>query len=451
MKRVDWIDAGRLPLGELCVLAGIGGLGKSAYVCAVAARITRGESGASLDGSPRSVVFCSAEDSWEHTLPRLLAVGADLGRVFHMAIGDEPDAIAIPDDLRELEGLIEEQGDVALVVFDPLVAFLSDKTDTHRDHDTRRALGPLASMAQRTKVCVLGVMHLNKKDGADPYQRLSASVAFYNAVRSVLFFGVPPTTDEESGTRVLVVQKMNLVRRPPTLWYQIQSATASADGVEVDTMMVVSIPSQGSVSAPQLIGGAEGAHGTRLGQAMKIAEELIEEDGFIEAATLKAALEKAEISLSTGRDATRRLGLQRTKVGFSPARWYVHRPDVSLPEAPGRDEAAPSAAAGLQNPRNTRGVSKKPNDRFFETLGQGLPSFGEDTDLLSGPSARSESKEQPRLSHGTEDISSSNGSIVDDPPTCEECGGLVAGRASTSGLCRACEDKMVLGREIRPS
>jgi hypothetical protein len=158
MRAITWIDEGRLPLGEVPVLAGFGGLGKSGYVCALAGRISRGRTECSLAGSPRSIVFCTAENSWEHTLKRrLVAADADLDRAYFVAIGDDPDAISIPEDLPDLEELLVDQGDVALVVFDPLVAFLSAKTDAHGDHDTRRALGPSPVVAQRTEISVPGV------------------------------------------------------------------------------------------------------------------------------------------------------------------------------------------------------------------------------------------------------------------------------------------------------
>jgi hypothetical protein len=443
MRTVEWIDYGRFPRSELVVVAGLGGLGKSAYCCQLARQISRGETNSSAAGSARSVVFCSAEDSWEHTLkPRLVAADADLDRVFHLATGDEPDAISIPDDLPELEALIEERGDIALVVFDPLVAFLSDKTDTHRDHDTRKALEPLARMAQRTGVCVVGVMHLNKKDGADPYQRLSASVAFYNAVRSVLFWGVPPTDNEESGVRVLVSQKMNLGPRPEPLWFRIEGVVAAADGVVVETLKVVPIPSQGNVSASQLIGGEQRRRGSKVDQAAGIIEGLIGQDGYVESANLDTALRGAGISSSTGRDATTRLGLERTKVGYSPARWYTHKPDAVLPEPQENMKSAPSSSIGPQNPRSAGDDPKARTVYAFGVTGERLSSFEEDTDRTPAPSSEPKPKVQTDPPPGVPMANPRNASGEQRLPTCPGCG-KVPLAILLSGLCRPCQNATI--------
>src|SRR5437868_2982020 len=44
-ERIAWLDAGRVPLGLVTVLAGIGGLGKSQWTCLLAGRLSRGELG----------------------------------------------------------------------------------------------------------------------------------------------------------------------------------------------------------------------------------------------------------------------------------------------------------------------------------------------------------------------------------------------------------------------
>ncbi len=135
---VEWLSKARIPLGALTVLAGFGGLGKTAYTAFLAAQVTRGETDGLHVGQPMNVVICSAEDTWQHTLsPRLIAAGADMNRVFWVAATgevneEEPDpaAITIPQDIADLEEAIRMTGDVTLVVFDPLVAFIGDETDT---------------------------------------------------------------------------------------------------------------------------------------------------------------------------------------------------------------------------------------------------------------------------------------------------------------------------------
>jgi hypothetical protein len=51
----------------------------------IAGRVTRGELPGAFFGTPRSVIISAAEDAWAETvIPRLLASGADLDRVFRV-------------------------------------------------------------------------------------------------------------------------------------------------------------------------------------------------------------------------------------------------------------------------------------------------------------------------------------------------------------------------------
>jgi hypothetical protein len=90
-QRVLWLWDKRLPRGMLALLAGREGLGKSSIALERGARITRGQLEGDLHGVPKSVIVVATEDSWEHTIvPRLMAAGADLKRVFraNVAIQD---------------------------------------------------------------------------------------------------------------------------------------------------------------------------------------------------------------------------------------------------------------------------------------------------------------------------------------------------------------------------
>src|SRR5476651_1994147 len=81
-RPVFWLWKNRLALGTLGLLAGRQGVGKSTLAYWVAARLTRGELYGTYFGTPKAVLICAAEDSWEHTIvPRLIAAGADRDRI----------------------------------------------------------------------------------------------------------------------------------------------------------------------------------------------------------------------------------------------------------------------------------------------------------------------------------------------------------------------------------
>jgi RecA-family ATPase len=223
-----WSDdgAGRLPAGSLSVAAGREGTGKSSFGIWLTAQITRGTLPGSLHGTPRRVLYAAVEDSWEHTLaPRLKAAGADLrmvGRFDVVADDDEQVMMCLPSDNRLLEAAIAEHH-VAAVVLDPLMSLLSGQIDSHRTHDVRKALDPLARMADRTGCLMLGIAHFNKGSGTDPSSLITGSGAFKDVPRSV--FGFVRDSDSDDGTRVMTQTKNNLGRDElPSLKYVIETA-----------------------------------------------------------------------------------------------------------------------------------------------------------------------------------------------------------------------------------
>jgi hypothetical protein len=220
-----WLWTDRIPLGALSLLGGREGVGKSTLAYTLTADITRGHLPGAYEGEPRSVLVCATEDSWEHTIvPRLLAAGADLDRVYRVDVTTShglPGTLTLPDDLRAVEQHVAE-GATALVLLDPLMSRLDAKLDTHKDAEVRLALEPLTALADRCKVAVVGLIHVNKSASTDPLSLLMASRAFPAVARAVLFVLADP--DDET-IRLLGLAKSNLGRTDlATLMFQIDGA-----------------------------------------------------------------------------------------------------------------------------------------------------------------------------------------------------------------------------------
>lgn len=232
-ETVLWLWRGRIPFGKITVLDGDPGLGKSTITLDVAARLTRGDlmpdgTMGDRDG-PRSVLLLTVEDGLTDTiLPRLMALGADLTRVIALeAVPGEdgkPTMPAIPRDLEVLEERIRAH-DVALIILDPLIAFLGDSSQTNswKDQDIRRALGPFAHMLERTGCASLLIRHLNKGSGGNPVYRGGGSIGIIGAARSGLM--VAKDQDDDTGARrILVPTKANLSAPAKGLAYHMEQA-----------------------------------------------------------------------------------------------------------------------------------------------------------------------------------------------------------------------------------
>lgn len=231
-KRVFW-----LPLGGLSLLGGREGVGKSTIAYGIAAKITRGELPGSFKGEPRGVVIAATEDAWEQTvIPRLLACGADLDRVFRVDAETPeglPVGLQLPEDVEGLTELIHAER-VVLVLLDPLMSTVGANLDTNKDADVRRALEPMSRLAAEAQVAILGLIHVNKSQGSDLLTRLMASRAFAAVARAVLFAAaddeVPVEGVQQRETFLFGQIKNNLGPKVPhTLRYRIEGLTVAHD------------------------------------------------------------------------------------------------------------------------------------------------------------------------------------------------------------------------------
>ena len=225
IRPVRWLWDDRLALGTLALLGGREGVGKSTAGYQLTADITAGRLPGVHHGQAKAVIVAATEDSWEHTIvPRLIAAGADLERVYRIDVttaAGYTGSLTLPADLGALQHQIAEV-DAAMLLLDPLMSRLDAKLDTHKDAEVRQALEPLVALADRAGVTVVGLIHVNKAISSDPLTMLMASRAFAAVARAVLFVTVDP--DNET-VRILGQPKNNLGRVDlPSLTFTIESA-----------------------------------------------------------------------------------------------------------------------------------------------------------------------------------------------------------------------------------
>jgi 5S rRNA maturation endonuclease (ribonuclease M5) len=345
-------NGGRIPLGSLSVAAGREGTGKSSFGIWMAAHITCGTLPGQLFGKPHAVIYAAVEDSWKHTLvPRLMAAGADLTKVFRVEVVEDEKAgttLSLPMDNDLLEREMRRVG-AALLVLDPLMSTIGASIDTHREREVREALDPLARLADRTRAVILGIAHFNKGAGTDPSSLITGSGAFKNVPRSVFGFAV----DAEGG-RVMTQTKNSLGRLDlPSLSYQIE-------GVDVPTRL-------GTAHVGKLIwlGEAERSVTEILGdrgdpderaerdEAAEWLRSYLADQGGEAAFTELIKIAKAEgLSERTLRRARARAGVETERVGFpSKTIWRLqsgHSPASAAKDSnPGRSDRT---VAGLAAP-----------------------------------------------------------------------------------------------------
>jgi AAA domain len=237
-QRTRWTWRRRIAARSMTVVAGEKGLGKSALTNAyLVAGMTRGELAGEYKGRPLDVLVLTIEDASGEVTFTL------------------PDDVALVE--RQIAALRDRGRPVGLLVVDPIGAFLAERTDSHKDASVRRALAPLAAMAERLDLAVVVVAHLTKDEGKRLLSRVSGSGAFVNAARSVLVVGRDPNDPEgEAGNlRVLIQVASNWGRLSPALACHVEGRNVRLDDGSVESVPLWVIDGESSVAVEDLQGG----------------------------------------------------------------------------------------------------------------------------------------------------------------------------------------------------
>jgi len=315
---------GRIPAGSFGLAAGREGTGKSCCGIWLTAQITTGKLPGRFFGNPRNVIIVAVEDSWKHTIvPRLMAAGADLYRVYHTEVRTEDSAdltISLPADNVLLEEAIKDY-QVALVLIDPLMSAVGEKIDTHKERDVRTALDPLAKIAARTDAIILGIAHFNKAASTDAASLITGSGAFKNVARFIFGFA----RHDEDGSAVMTQVKNSLGSNDlPSLEYRIESTIVKTAKGDADVGRFV-VDGESSRTVAEVL--AIGSKPDRDPGPAAEAEEFLRRVLAHGPALSKAVDEEARmlgISVRTLRRVRKKLGVAVKKKG---SEWRIALPE----------------------------------------------------------------------------------------------------------------------------
>lgn len=144
-----------------------------------------------------NVLFISGEDEPEDTLvPRLMEMGADLGKVFFMK--SQIQMKFQLSDVGTMYRAIRQAGpNLLLVIIDPPTAYLGNVND-HKNAELRALLNPLQTLAAEQGCSIIFNTHVNKTtQKVDAMQRIIGSVAWANAVRAAHIFSRDPENEDQ--------------------------------------------------------------------------------------------------------------------------------------------------------------------------------------------------------------------------------------------------------------
>lgn len=242
IRPIEWLWPKRLAKGKISIIAGEPGLGKSQVTAYLASNITQGADFPDGEKCSRgNVIFLSAEDDPEDTIvPRLIAAGADCSKIHIIeavkAIVNNKEIISqfsLANDLNALEEKIKEVGEISAIFIDPISSYLGNKIDEHKNAAVRSMLTPLSKLAEKYKVAIICVTHLNKCENQKAINRVVGSIGFIAAARSAFAITRDGVDDTK---RVFLPIKNNIGNDTTGLSFHIHEKTINNS---INTSMIV--------------------------------------------------------------------------------------------------------------------------------------------------------------------------------------------------------------------
>jgi hypothetical protein len=317
-KPVTWLWGSRVPFGKVTILEGDPGKAKSTMTLDLAARLSRGGPmpGEAATFEPADALVLSYEDGVEDTIKwRVQVAGGDPGRVHVYSLDyapllDDGGLLVVAQDIRATSA--------KLLIVDPLMASLAGRVDAHKDQDIRRALKPLAALADGTGAAVLVVRHLNKNTKGSAMHRGGGSIGIAGAARSVMVVARDPDYPSDQTRHVLAPVKMNLCGMPPALKYRVETVSV-ADGITAPRIDWSGGKTDMTADALLAEDGGRDTHGATVEEAMAIiAEEL--KDGPVPANVMDARRGLHGVSPATWKRAKQRLGVRSIPLAGTPGK-----------------------------------------------------------------------------------------------------------------------------------
>lgn len=304
VEQVHWVWYPYIPYGKITVVQGDPGEGKTTFVLALIALLTKGEPlpEEETGAVPINVIYQTAEDGLADTIkPRLLSVGADCERV--LVIDENEIELTLSDE--RLEQAIRQTG-AKVIVLDPIQAYLGGDVDMHRANEIRPIMKRLALLAERTGCAVILIGHMNKMGGAKSAYRGLGSIDIRAAVRSVLVVG---RVKDEPNLRIVAHDKSNLAPEGKSIAFELNPDTGFHWKGYCETTVDELLCGNGSLIS-------------KTAQAKKLLKDLLSE-GEMLSEEITSQAKELDISNRTLKIAKQNIGVKSFRKGD---KWYSSLP-----------------------------------------------------------------------------------------------------------------------------
>ena len=193
-EEIKWLYCPYIPRGKVTLCSAHPGSGKTWVMCYAVACVSVGKQFFDIspfDSKPENAMYITAEDGLGDTRKRRLrACGADMTKVYSIR---DPNA-EMTFENPKLEEIIKEVKP-ALLVMDPMQAYIGANVEMNAANKTRPVLTRLVSLAERYNMAIVLVCHLNKNEKGSSITRTIGSMDIPGIARSAIAIGNVPNEE----------------------------------------------------------------------------------------------------------------------------------------------------------------------------------------------------------------------------------------------------------------
>lgn len=323
-EELDYLWAGRCARGELCLVSGPAGTGKSMLTVELAASVSVGRPlpGGPLISAGGVLYFSSEERIGGAVKARLAAAGADLARVRTLTLDhfDRQGPAAVLPHL-ESGALFSVRPWPALLVLDCVSDFLPAGANPNAETDVRPFLQRLRAIARRYLLAVWAIRHPRKSRAGSDLDNVAGAAAWTQVPRHGVEVRERPGQEWD---RLLVCTKSSESEKARPLPFRIQKAGRAARvhfGQELNRSADELAEEDGSPSGR-----------SALAYAMDVLRAFLD-DGEKTAEEVRKHMDKNNCAQRTTERAVLRLGVERFRQqGVINGPWVWKKPDAGWKE-----------------------------------------------------------------------------------------------------------------------
>lgn len=295
------------------------GTGKTFLSLYLAAQVSTGRPfyGETASRAPAVAVYQTAEDGIADTIkPRLECMQPDFDNIYVYNEADK--GLSLSDD-RTIE-LIMKDLRPALMIFDPLQAYLGAQVDMHRANEVRPVLGMIGALAEKYQCAVIFTMHHSKASQNAALYRALGSMDIPAVARSMLILGKDPDPLKPHGV-IMCHEKSSLGEHGKSIKFEIAPELGG-----------VVFSGYSDLKADDILNVPKGTRNKPSKMRDAIIDDILELfDGkdYIRIPKLKELCEQLNCTQNTLYRARDELGIQSTSKGYGKNKvTYWLMPDV---------------------------------------------------------------------------------------------------------------------------